>query len=174
MDNNQDVEVHQSIVKWQGVVIAVVVVLTLFLVNRAIWDKEQHLAYGQQVLLKMKPVDPRSLMQGDYMRIRFAIEDDIKQYFGNNQFVDGFAVLRLDEHDIGQFDGVAHIDAAQKPSEKGLINVRFRIRNGQVNFATSSFFFQEGKAAYYEKAEYGVFRVNQQGEPLLTDLVVGP
>ena len=48
----------------------------LLLVNRAIWDKEQQLRDGRVVLLALAPVDPRSLMQGDYMRLRYAVETD--------------------------------------------------------------------------------------------------
>lgn len=158
---------------WQSCVVVASVVFTLLMVNLAIIEKEQHLADGKQVLLEMVPVDPRSLMQGDYMRVRFAIEDDINKHFGDTSFAEGKAMLRLDEHNIGRFDGVAHVNVTSADKDD-VVAVRFRIREGQVKFATGSFFFQEGKAAHYEKAKYGVFKVNDNGEPLLTDLVVGP
>ncbi|WP_414673872.1 GDYXXLXY domain-containing protein, partial [Marinimicrobium sp. UBA4509] len=39
----------------------------LVLVNFSIYEKEQHLAQGEIMYLELAPVDPRSLMQGDYM-----------------------------------------------------------------------------------------------------------
>ena len=39
----------------------------LVAVNVSIWQKEQLLDHGKVVLLPLAPVDPRSLMQGDYI-----------------------------------------------------------------------------------------------------------
>ncbi len=47
-------------------------VLVLGVANYNIGQKQQVVENGQQVLLKLRPVDPRSLMQGDYMRLRYA------------------------------------------------------------------------------------------------------
>ena len=45
----------------------VFLVIILGLVNWSITGKEKHLAEGKIVYLDLAPVDPRSLMQGDYM-----------------------------------------------------------------------------------------------------------
>ena len=47
--------------------------IILALVNWSIAEKEKHLAEGKVVYLKLAPVDPRSLMQGDYMALRFRL-----------------------------------------------------------------------------------------------------
>lgn len=49
--------------------------------------------------------------------------------------------------------------------------IHYRIRNGSVQVATNAFFFQEGHAKSFEAAQYGLFRVNAKGEPLLTEMV---
>ena len=57
-----------------------VLIIGLFIlgaVNVSIWHKEQLLANGKTVFLALAPVDPRSLMQGDYMALRFKLERDI-------------------------------------------------------------------------------------------------
>jgi len=46
--------------------------LVLGVANYDIWQKQQVVDNGQQVLLKLIPVDPRSLMQGDFMQLRYA------------------------------------------------------------------------------------------------------
>jgi uncharacterized membrane-anchored protein len=49
------------------------VVLVLVVVNASVLDKERLLASGTPVLLELAPVDPRSLIQGDYMELDYAI-----------------------------------------------------------------------------------------------------
>ncbi len=55
----------------------VLIAVILAVMNTAIWQKEQILAEGETVYLKLAPVDPRSLMQGDYMRLRYAIDNQL-------------------------------------------------------------------------------------------------
>ena len=61
----------------------IVVLLTgmtiIFLVNFAIWQKQTHLDKGEEIFLELAPVDPRSLMQGDYMALRFELSDAIQK-----------------------------------------------------------------------------------------------
>ena len=45
-------------------------------VTAAISSKEQLLVTGRVVFLELAPVDPRSLMQGDYMALRFKAAND--------------------------------------------------------------------------------------------------
>ena len=53
-------------------------ILILCIINVLVYQKEQHLSNGEVVLLELAPVDPRSLMQGDYMRLRFALAGTIR------------------------------------------------------------------------------------------------
>ena len=54
------------------IVVVAGLVLVLGAVNLSIRDKEGVLADGRLVLFQLRPVDPRSLMQGDYMILRYA------------------------------------------------------------------------------------------------------
>ena len=51
-------------------------IILLGLFNNSILQKEELLSNGQLILLELVPVDPRSLMQGDYMRLRYAISEN--------------------------------------------------------------------------------------------------
>ncbi|MBO4530385.1 MAG: GDYXXLXY domain-containing protein [Paludibacteraceae bacterium] len=51
-------------------------VLGFFLVK--IVQNEKVLSKGEIVLLELRPVDPRSLMQGDYMSLQFRLADSVK------------------------------------------------------------------------------------------------
>ena len=54
-------------------------VLVLGAVNWSIFAKERIKTNGERIFLALAPVDPRSLMQGDYMALRFEIADRIRR-----------------------------------------------------------------------------------------------
>ena len=157
--------------------IAIVSLLVILaLVNWSIAGKEKHLAEGKEVYLELAPVDPRSLMQGDYMALRFRIADEVYKALPETEdrrrwrhdvaASDGFVVASLDERNIGTFKSL-YKDQSLPGNE---IILRYRVRNGAVKFATNAYFFQEGHGNYYQFAEYGQFRVDGKGELLLVSM----
>lgn len=148
-------------------------ILILALVNWSIAGKEKHLAEGSIVYLELAPVDPRSLIQGDYMALRFRDADAIvralpKNYEGRGwrsdvDAADGHAVFTLDDKRIGSFKSIYD---DQSLAENDIL-MRYRVRNGKVKFASNAFFFQEGMAEIFQPARYGQFRVDSNGELLL-------
>jgi len=148
--------------------------LVLVVMTRNIIKYEAHLTTGDTVLLALAPVDPRGFMQGDYMTLSYALERDVfaalnrdPGSYPTNE--DGYVIVALDNNKVAQFMRLA----ANQP--KGLATnemaIHYRIRNGAMQLATNAFFFQEGHGEAFEAAEYGLFRVNDKGEPLLTNLV---
>lgn len=150
--------------KWIALIAGIAVLATA---NYTIHKREQLLSDGRVVLLELAPVDPRSLMQGDYMALRFAVADTA---FGAGAparaLHDGHLVLKLDDRSVGRFD---RFDDGTPPAPDEL-RMRYRIRDGKPRFATNAFFFQEGDAARYESARFGEFRVDASGEAILTAL----
>jgi len=134
--------------------------------NWTIYQRERHLAEGAVVLLELAPVDPRSLMQGDYLALRFKVEVDAFGRLRREELADGRIVVRLDERDVATFVRLH----AGEPLAQGERLLRYRVRNDRVKFATNAFFFQEGHARRYERARYGEFRASPSGELLLTHL----
>ena len=57
---------------WGGLLLALAVV------NHGVVKRERILADGRPLLLELAPVDPRALMQGDYMALRYAAQDGIR------------------------------------------------------------------------------------------------
>ncbi len=137
----------------------------LLLVNLSIYEKEEHLAQGEVLFLELAPVDPRSLMQGDYMALRFEVGDRIREAAGEAS--EGYAIVSLDEQRVAHFVRLGTPAETLAENERALF---FRQRNGRILFATNAYFFEEGQAERYEPARYGRFRVNEKGEPLLVGL----
>ena len=148
-----------------GIILGAVLVLAA--ANYTIYDKEQLLAHGRVVLLQLAPVDPRSLMQGDYMALRFQAVTEAFPFTDRRTLpADGRLVLTLDERGVGKF---TRIDNGQ-PLAPDEISIRYRLRDGQPKVATNAFFFQEGHADRYARARYGEFRVAADGDTILTGL----
>src|SRR5688572_16185193 len=137
-------------------VIVGAVLLVLGAVNWSIYSKERIKTQGERIYLELAPVDPRSLMQGDYMALRFALASGLSTQAG------GSAPVAVDEHGVATLVGGGGTAS---------LRIRYRVRNGQVWLGTNAYFFEEGTAARYEAARYGEFRVDRQtGEAVLVAL----
>lgn len=156
-------------------VVILTLAIALTLINVAIFQKESLLKHGTVVYLKLAPVDPRSLMQGDYMALRFALANDIqaaintdptnKKSIREQSSFDGQVHVKLDQQNVARFIGIN--DLSKQDAD---LTLQYRMRNGQVKFATNAYFFEEGTGKALESAEYGEFKVGSDGELLLVAL----
>ena len=148
----------------RAIVIATGIVL-LALVDWNIAAREGLLRDGRVVLLELAPVDPRSLMQGDYMALNYRIANLAFGSARGAHPADGYLVVGADADGVAAFrrfdDG-----APLAPDE---VRLRYRWRDGP-KFATNAFFFEEGNALRYARARYGEFRVSDDGDMILTGL----
>jgi uncharacterized membrane-anchored protein len=151
------------VIKLRLVILWLVAVAGLLFVNYAIYGKEQLIRYGRPILLELAPVDPRSLIQGDYMALRYKIGADLEQEELPSR---GKVVIRLDERGVASFVRVD--DGAPLAADERLLN--YYKHDWQVDLGATSFFFQEGTAEYYEEAEYGELRVDENGTSILIGL----
>ena len=138
----------------------------LAFVNYGIRGRERLLTEGQIVLLDLAPVDPRSIMQGDYMRLNFALANEAFPFDRPREVADGKVIVALDTNRVAAFRRLAD----GKPLAPGEVALRYRIRGGWPNFGTNAFFFEEGRAEAYADARYGEFRVGEDGDMILTGL----
>jgi len=130
--------------------------LVLAAVNLSIVAKERIKTGGERIYLALAPVDPRSLMQGDYMALRFELAQRLPTDQG------GYATV------VVAPNGVATLNT--EPHAQGL-RIRYRIRHGQAWIGTNAYFFEEGTADRYAGARYGEFRVDRDsGEAVLVGL----
>lgn len=136
-------------------------------VNWTIVQREQLIRDGTVARLELAPVDPRSLMQGDYMALRFQLANQAYRRGTDRKADDGRIVVKADDKGVARY--VRH-DAGE-PLAAGELRMRYRVREGRVKFATNAWFFQEGHAKHYERARYGEFRVAPSGEMLLVNML---
>lgn len=139
--------------------------LVLGAVNYSIASKEGVIRDGDVVYLELAPVDPRSLMQGDYMALRFRLAAQIEEARSSSSLDDGArsAPLALDARRVATF--------AAATGTQPDVRMAFRIRGGQVWLGTNAYFFSEGSAERYAEARYGEFRLDRNsGDAVLVAL----
>jgi len=131
-------------------------------------EAEALIASGDRILIELAPVDPRSLMQGDYMRLAYAMERSTSVDEAIAADSAPVAVLAVDDRGIATFRRFA-FEGAPGPGEKAF-RVRHDLGAGRIVVEPHSYLFQEGRADDFAKARYGIFAVTPEGRHLLTGL----
>jgi uncharacterized membrane-anchored protein len=139
--------------------------LVLATLNVFVLQKEHLRKTGTTMFLELDVRDPRSLLQGDYMALRYAVPEAFAA--DTTLAPEGRFVVRLDAR------GVAAIRRVYRPGERLGANehlLRYRRRGGAIRLGPAAFFFQEGHGSYYASARFGEFRVDAGGNALLVGL----
>lgn len=153
--------------------------LALLLVNALIVQKQQLIANGRPVFVKLAPVDPRSLMQGDYMALSY----DLPGVGGPGRAVqrgpwtDGTSAplwgararvaVTLDPRGIATAPRLLAPGEAAPP---GTQLIELTPKNGGWTVVSDAWFFREGEEPRWRAARYGEFRVLPDGRALLVGL----
>jgi uncharacterized membrane-anchored protein len=119
---------------------------------------------GEEILLNLRPADPRALMMGDYMALRYVEENS--NSFPKDLPPSGQITLTLDENNVGTFNGLAD----NKSLAENEIRINYVRRSRGITFGAPRYYFQNGTAETYERAEYGVFKVSPSGRAILVGL----
>ena len=150
--------------KYKWILILANLLLLLVFFNHSVLRKEKILSEGKLILLELAPVDPRSLMQGDYMQLRYDIASDVKFDSIPKR---GFCIVNLDQY------GVATRVRFQKdnlPLSDNEYAIEYTAGNWNINIGAESFFFEEGQAHKYDSAKYGGLKIDKEGNSILVGL----
>ena len=135
--------------------------LIFFIFNYSIYEKEKIKESGEIILLELAPVDPRSMIQGDYMRLRYTIENNCE----NNPFSgmpfreqerNGYIVVIIDDNKVARFKRFHHQEDLAAGEKLLRYNAGYFCA---ISIAPNSFMFQEGQAKFYQQAKYGIFKL---------------
>src|SRR5690606_32470126 len=129
--------------------IAAAALATLAVANQGIWQKERLIAEGEPLFVQLAPVDPRSLVQGDYMRLAFSLPpgaDALPPPLSAERF---FVVARRDPRGVAQLLRYAR---AGEPLAAGELRIELTPREGRWTLVSDAWFFREGDAQRWEAA----------------------
>ena len=159
-----------NVSKVKPLVALAVVLLILIPLNYKVQQFEDVLATGKPVVLKIVPVDPRSLMQGDYMSLSYAILSDIRAKLDKPE--DGvftietekkrpskvYALIHQDEQGVATLCRVE--DSLPNDFKDCAADVYLPVNNFKwlPELPSQEYFFAEGKGQHYAQAEYAEYR----------------
>ena len=149
------------------------ILLQFALLGYQVWGSESILTNGMTVKLELAPVDPRSLLQGDYVQLSYTIAtlSDTDFEAGKKLRI----VLRKQENGIHGYSGFYEQDGVwNQPYEKQADDV---IINGttvgyqRIEYGIESFFVPEGTGLEVERtAKYAIIKIGSKGDALLESL----
>ena len=152
--------------------VGVFLIALLGAVNYKVQQFEDVLATGKPVVLKIAPADPRSLMQGDYMVLNYAILSDLQQsqFSSESNETTGidesspsekkaYILVHLDKNHVATFcEEQSEIPTDFKHCTPN-VYLPIRYKGGWLpKLPSQDYFFAEGKGEYYAQAEYAEYR----------------
>lgn len=141
--------------------LALVAILGVF--NYSIYEKQQVKNSDDEIILALAPVDPRSLMQGDYMRLNYEIAEQAKS---KDAAKNGYLVIEKTEKNIAKFVNFYTGQALSKNQKLIKYTTTWR-----TTIKPNSFMFQEGKAKDFEEAKFALFKYQGQKNYVLDSLL---
>lgn len=146
----------------------IIACITLMALSALIVRYENQLATGTVMYAKLAPADPRSLIQGDYMRL-------------------GYEMIGINDVDMGAIDDPDHgkrrqawvalddakriVSADWQASDTHATPLWLKFQHWQWHPAADSFMFAEGLGECYGQASYAKLSVGDDGQAMLVDLV---
>ncbi|QIO07434.1 GDYXXLXY domain-containing protein [Acinetobacter shaoyimingii] len=133
---------------------------------------ELHLRQAQSIYVQLQPVDPRSLLQGDYMVLNY----DLKLHEVNDQQIENqsqiMSYVLLDErHRVIKTTFDLESTTFGTPQSIPLILKNPKNYLDALYPAANSFLFAEGLEPCYRDAKYAEIKVKPNGQALLVGLV---
>lgn len=147
----------------------VILLLNLFILlgvfNFSIIKKEALVNRGKLVFMELAPVDPRSLIQGDYMRLQYKLASEMAS---NNIPNAGFCAIEPNTNGVVQ--KIRFLDKNSSINNNELIIKYSAKKWWGIRIGAESYFFQEGEAQKFENAKYGGLKVDADGNCILIGL----
>ncbi len=155
-----------SFMRLSPLLIAVVIVLQLGVIGYQTVRSETLLATGASIKLKLAPVDPRSLLQGDYVMLNY----DISTPFSQDNWNRGKVKVVLTPGSQGVYIADRLYQDGEKLSNHEVI-LNGQWNGSRIQYGIENYFIPEGTGRNVEQnAHYAYIRVSQNGDALLERL----
>ena len=135
--------------------------------------KQYVAATGTEVVLQGAPVDPRSLMQGDYAILEYeiaSIPEDLKADFEPG---DDVIVVLVKRGSV--WEGSRYLTNDLSPKRSNQVFIRGEMQsNGRIDFGIGTYFVPEGTGREIERARDLKIRVSvsEDGDATVTGVIV--
>ncbi|KZN98148.1 GDYXXLXY domain-containing protein [Pseudobacillus badius] len=174
-------ETARNIRQWSWRPIAILLTAQLAFIGIVSWQKEQLLQNGELVALQLEPLDPRSLLQGDYVQLNYAIHSAYQEEQQRRELPEGKLYVELQKTtesvpyhgtDIAIYQPVRFTEKEQPVLVDGkAVTIRGTSRYGNLNLGIEHFFIPENTGADWEEKNIALVRVAENGDAILETLV---
>lgn len=138
----------------------IAILLILGIANTSVYRYESILKHGQSVLLELAPVDPRSLMQGDYMILNYQLVEQVRKKLTESlEYPRIYAHLKLDHENLATLCEVTFDNRPSEPCKNSYSITMKRNNYWDFSMPGQAFFFEEGLGKHYEQARYAEFKI---------------
>lgn len=139
-------------------------VLLPLLFSLAVSDRRELLRDGRQILLALVPRDPRAFILGDYMELRYEVEQNLLVEDSGclPLSIDGQGIAQSIPEHFMQGKTCRDVPFPALYLEPDLLSVRLRLPH--------RYYFEEGLAPLYENARYAALRCDERNACLLEGL----
>lgn len=111
--------------------------------------KEERNLKQKTFYIKTAPVDPRSLIQGDYMILNYDITESARGEARNLR--KGYIRVRLNNLKVAEF---MEVSKEYFPSSDNELSIQFRQNDSTIDIGVNSYLFQEGTGNRFQRAQY--------------------
>lgn len=160
--------------KMKKVLLIINIILLFVITGFSAQKEESYRKLDSYFYLELRPVDPRSLLQGDYMTLNYDILDKTTEFIYQNKSYEyyeeekkeetkeekerkelagakrAYIAIRLDGNKVARFVKLTK----EKTDEKDLLFIAYKSNGYSVNINANSYLFQEGTGDKYENAHY--------------------
>lgn len=111
--------------------------------------KEERNLKQKTFYIKTAPIDPRSLIQGDYMILNYDITESARGEARNLR--KGYIRVRLNNLKVAEF---MKVSKEYLPSSDNELSIQFHQNDSTIDIGVNSYLFQEGAGNRFQRAQY--------------------
>lgn len=168
-------EINFVVTKWKWII--VIILLQFVIIGGQIIKSEIILNNGETVKIKIAPVDPRSLMQGDYITLEYDIShlSDVYDSDGEKSLPEGKVNVVLRENDEGIYNLAGYYQVHGKwnkeyHAKKGdvIIAGKFDGYGSNIKYGIENYFVEEETGwNLQQKVKYAFVKIGKNGDAIV-------
>ena len=167
--NNQKSKTDSTFIDYKTPLLLILIVLQVGFIGFQSYTSEKLLQEGELIKLQLQPVDPRSMLQGDYVILHYDIND---LYFHEDGWNKKVKVLLQEKNGVYQYGGNYYIDHQWHHDyrrQPGDVIMNGTIHSYQnIVYGIESYFIPEGSGRDLEtSAKYAYVRVGKTGNAIV-------
>ncbi|MDQ0215874.1 putative membrane-anchored protein/putative membrane protein [Oikeobacillus pervagus] len=159
---------------WKGIL--VLAIIQFAFIGGTAYQKESQLQQGELVALSLQPVDPRSMLQGDYVQLGYSIANDYREQVKNDykgrvtiQLKPTTKTVTYQGEKIPVYEAKNFSHTKTKPKESLFMNGKGYY--GTLTMGIEHFFIEENTGEKWEGKKFALVKIAKNGDAILVTLV---